>query len=206
MTDDSGRDPKTGRFKKGFSGFKGRTAKKPQTLLPHEWAEAVLEAAAHPLEVTDRRGKIVKLPAYAVSLRQLASLSTQRDKHAIRQFNAAITEAAKTLQAHKKRQFERLGLYLQSLDEGKPWPLDQAEAAFYQDLANQAGVHIKIEAYDPSKRPAEVGAEDVAAVLADPNVASALRSGGAINADAQQAIIRRALRAYEAHRFSTKQR
>lgn len=205
MSQGSGRDPKTGRFKKGFSGFKGRTAKKSNALLPHQWAEAVLDAAAHPIEVTDRRGRIEKLPAYEVALRQLAALSTQRDKNAMRQFVAAITEASKTLQAHKKRQFERLGLYLQSVDEGKPWPLDEAEAAFYQDLADQAGLHITIEPFDPAKRPELVHTEDVKAVLADPSVTQALLRKGASTSESET-IIRHALRAYEGHRFKTRQR
>lgn len=204
MSDESHRDPKTGRFKKGFSGFKGHRIRKRGALLPHEWAEAVLEAAAHPVEVTDRTGKVEKLPAYAVALRQLAGLSTQRDKHAMRQFVAAITEASKTMQAHQKRRFDRLGLYLQSVDEGKPWPLDEAEAAFYQELADEAGMGIKIEAFDPQKAPTPVCSEDVTAVLADPGVVSALRNGGTFDANTQHTIIRRALWAYEAQRFKTR--
>lgn len=205
--DDGGRCKTTGRFKKGFSGrqlAKRDTTKAPAPMLPHEVAGAILAAADQPIEIRDRDGKLRRLPAIDVVLRQLAASAAKGDKASMRLFTNAITEAAKTIHAHQQRQFDRLGRYLRSLDEGAPWPLDPAEAALYQDLADQAGLNIVIKPSAPSPTPPPVRADEVDGVMSDHIVRTAIRNAQREQSEgAHRALVRRILEAHRAQNVAS---
>jgi len=195
--DDPGRCKTTGRFLKNFSGnSKGRSEKTRQPLLPHQLAAATLDAAAYPVEVRDADGKVQRLAAYEVVLRQLAAAAAKGDKASIRLFTNAVTDAGKIVEAHTQRQFDRLGAYLRSIDEGRPWRLDATEAQFYQELADQAGYDVTINS--SGDEPDTVAPEDIDAVLAEPGLQSLLDApDNRLTDETRRAIVRRTLRAYQ---------
>jgi hypothetical protein len=83
---------------------------------------------------------------------------------------------------------------LRSVDEGAPWRLDAAEAAFYQQLADQAGIEVTIRPYDPEERPEPIRAEHIDAVSSDGKVSFIFRSElGCKNKDIERALIRRVM-------------
>jgi hypothetical protein len=191
------RSKTTGRWQKGHSGNpKGRREKARDVLLPHQLATATLNTAARPVEIRDADGRVQRLSAYEVVLRQLAAAAAKGDKASIRLFSNLVTDAGKTIEAHTQRKFDRLGAYLRSVDEGRPWRLDASEAQFYQELAEQAGIEVTIRASDDE--PDIVRAEDIDAVLGEPGLQRLLGAAeNGLTGDAQRAIVRRTLRAFQ---------
>lgn len=202
--DTPGRCKVTGRFLKGYSGrgFAKQVEKRPrEPMLPHELAAALLEAASQPIDVKDRNGRTRRLPAHEVVTHQLAAAAARGDKSAMRLFTNALTQAAKTVQTHAQDQSDQLGAYLRSVDEGAPWRLDATEAAFYQGLADQAGLEITITPYDPHARPEPVSAQEIDATMADAEVQILLRKvSQSLRRDEQRALVRCVLRADRARR------
>jgi hypothetical protein len=166
------RSKKTGRFVKGRSGnTSGRPKKEKGETLPYELAQEILSAGAMEFEIVDKKtGKKQKLTALQVMLRQLAAAGANGDKTAAKQFVGYLNNASRTIDAQKQRQFERLGAYLKSLDDGKPWPLDEAEAAFYQRLAAEAGLTVKIQAHRAKQEVETLTAEELDLIVAKANL------------------------------------
>jgi hypothetical protein len=196
---DGARSSKTGRFNKGHSGnTKGRPPKPGAETMPYELAKEILKAGAFPIPVKDGEGKSTTLPAFQVVLRQLAVAAAKGDKTAARLFVTYTNNAAHTIEARKERQFERLGAYLRSLDEGRPWRLDATEAAFYQRLADEAGIVATIKAHDASGEPEPLDAAEMDAITNLSTVwRAAERDGRTLNESDRNEIARRVIRAFQ---------
>jgi len=197
------RSKKTGRFYKGRTGNPNGRPRKPKAdTLPYELAKEVLAAGQHPIDVKDRGGRAKKLPALQVVLRQLSVAAAKGDKTAARLFMTYTNNAARTMEQRSQRQFERLGAYLRSVDQGKPWRLDAAEAAFYQRLADEAGIEATIRAEETQDGPAPLTQGEITAIVQTPNLWRSLGSKQTFVSDSDRAeIVRRAIYAYRKYRL-----
>ncbi|MEJ0060845.1 MAG: DUF5681 domain-containing protein [Terricaulis sp.] len=140
------RSKKTGRFLEKQSGNLGGRPPKPKgAALPFEIAQEFMAAANIKLDITTK-GKREKISAREAASRQLALAAAKGDKTALRLFHAQLKESAATLAERNRIQTERLGAYLKARDEGRAWPLDESEAAFYQRKADEAGLPVTIKA------------------------------------------------------------
>lgn len=201
--DNNGRCKRSGRFLKGHSGNKsGARAKADNPLLPHELAASILKIARKPVDVKGPDGKPQRLPAHEVVFHQTTAAATQRDKAARREFNNAVSDATKTLQAYEQRRYQRLGAYLRAIDEGNPWRLNEAEAAALQEIADEAGYPIRIEAYDPNAQAEPITAQMIDAVTSDAKIQAMAQLGlnSAFPPDKLRGLVRRTIHVFEAER------
>lgn len=172
------RDPKSGRFNRGHSGNKnGRPKKRAyDDVLPHDLALTVLKAGAVVVDVKDQDGETQRLPVFEVVLRQLAIAAVKGDKSAAKAFINYTAAAARITEVRMQQRSERLGAYLKSIDEGTPWRLEEAEAAFYQELADEAGFPIEVKPHNAADEEAALDSADIDAIVANPKVWKAVRN------------------------------
>jgi len=146
----SDRSKKTGRILKGRSGNpRGRPRKTLGEALPFQLAQEILKAGAIEFDIVNKKtGRKEKVTGTQAILKQLVIAAANGDKSAAKQYMAYLNNAARTVEARAQRLYDRLGAYLKSVDEGRPWKLDATEAAFYQRLADEAGIKVTIRAYE----------------------------------------------------------
>jgi len=172
----SDRSPKTGRILKGRSGnLHGRPKKPKGEALPFELAQAILAAGATEFEVVNKKtGRKEKVTGINAILKQLVIAGANGDKGAARQYMTYVNNAARTVELRAQRLYERLGAYLKSVDDGRPWKIDANEAEFYQKLADEAAMRVTIQAYDHKPTVESLTAEELDGVLELANLRLAL--------------------------------
>lgn len=139
------RSKRTGRILKGRSGNpNGRPRKKGESM-PIDLAKQVLAAGETKIQGM-KNGRKHTFTAWEASLQQLAIAAAKGDKAALRLFTAHMARAADTIAERKRQEQERLGAYLKARDEGRAWPLDEVEAAYYQRVAKEAGLPMQFRA------------------------------------------------------------
>jgi hypothetical protein len=161
------RSKKTGRILKGRSGNpRGRPPKAKGEALPFELAEEILKAGAIEFDIVNKKtGRKEKMTGTQAMLKQLVIAGANGDKGAAKQYIAYLNNAARAIEARSQRLYDRLGEYLKSVDDGRPWRLDATEAAFYQRLADQAGMVVTIRAHDETATVEALTREEIEAVL-----------------------------------------
>lgn len=162
------RSKKTGRILKGRSGNpKGRPPKPKGDTLPIELAEAILKIGATEFDIVNKKtGRKEKVTGIEAMLKQLVIAGANGDKSASKQYMTYAANAARTMEARNKLLSERLGAYLRSVDEGRPWKIDDNEAAFYQRLADEAGMAITIRPYQANPKIENLTPEELEGILA----------------------------------------
>lgn len=170
------RSKKTGRILKGFSGNPGGRPSKPKNeTLPFQLAQDILKAGSQEFEVINHKsGRKEKLTGVQAMLKQLVIAGAKGDKSAAKQYMAYINNAARTIEQRTQRLYDRLGAYLKSVDEGRPWRLNQREAAFLQGLADEVGMGVTIRAWEDKPKVEALTAEELDAIVAGANLRHAL--------------------------------
>jgi hypothetical protein len=171
MTDQEGRDRKTGRFMKGFSGRKLAKPKAERSSQPSDPHTVILEEAQRPVAVRDQKGRLKHEPAIRVATRQLTLSAAKGDLRAARQLAAQHAKALEVEREKRERDFKLFGNYLKSLDAGEPWRLSPEEAVHLQNIADAAGYGIEVKPYNPKAAIPPVTSEAIDAILADRDVA-----------------------------------
>lgn len=170
------RSKKTGRILKGRSGNpRGRPHKAPGEALPFELAKEILKAGAIEFDIVNKKtGRKEKVTGTQAILKQLVVAAANGDKSAARQYMTYLNNASRTIEARTQRLYDRLGAYLKSVDEGRPWKLDATEAAFYQRLADEAGMQVTIRTHEDSGIVEALSAEEIETILKFANLRGTL--------------------------------
>ena len=174
MNSDSSK--KTGRILKGRSGNpRGRPRKSKGDVLPFELAQDILSAGAIEFDIVNKKtGRKEKVTGIQAMLKQLVISGANGDKSAAKQYMTYVNNAARAVEARTQRLYDRLGAYLKSLDDGRPWRIDAAEAALYQRLADEAGMSVTIRAYEHNPQVEPLSAEELNAIMSIANLRRAL--------------------------------
>lgn len=154
-----------GHFRKGQSGNPhGRPRKATRGGQALDYAADVLKAGDMQIVVTEG-GRKRKMKAHQVMLHSLVKDAiAKEDRDAAKLYLRLHDGAMRTISAHKQDAYKKLGHYLKLVEEGRPPRLREAEAAFLQSVADEAGYDIQIKAYEPDQRPEPVTQADLDAI------------------------------------------